>query len=135
MITSTYGLITCAMTILMSLVVIPYFFINIGCYWLLRSFYRQVISKRSLIYLQLITIPLLLLVFVMYVRYAHSFEGCILLLVLTYIVTHTMFFRAYYPTKRLVITFQMVSLSLVLTGALLAIYLIFIFNPVCSLIG
>lgn len=135
MVTTTYGIITCAMLLLIALVAVPYFFINIACYWLLRFYYRQAISKRSLIYLELITIPLLLFGFIFYVRYAHSLEGCIILLLLIYIITHLIFFRAFYPRKKFIITLQMVGISLVMTSALLAFYIAFIFNPLCSLIG
>lgn len=135
MVTTTYGIITCAMLLLVALVAVPYFFINIACYWSLHFFYRQAISKRSLLYLELITIPLLLFGFVFYVRYAHSLEGCIILLLLIYIITHTIFLGAFYPNKKLSIILQMVGISLVMTCSLMAVYIAFIFNPLCSLIG
>ena len=135
MVTSTYGIITCAMMILLSLVLIPYLLINVVCYWLLQICYRISFSKRSLLYLELITVPLLLFVFIIYVRYAYSLEGCLILLFMTYIMTHTLFLCAYYPQKKLKLIVQLVGISLVMTTILMTIYIAFIFNPLCSLIG
>ena len=135
MVTSTFGIITCAMMILLSLVLIPYLLINVVCYWLLQICYRISFSKRSLLYLELITVPLLLFVFIIYVRYAYSLEGCLILLFMTYIMTHTLFLCAYYPQKKLKLIVQLVGISLVMTIILMTIYIAFIFNPLCSLIG
>lgn len=134
MITSTYGMITCAMTALLSLVLIPYFIANVYCYWFLFWYYRQKLRMRLLLGLEFISISLFLIIFIIYVRYAHNFAGCVVMLVAAYVVSHILLLRWYYPRKPVKLLFTMVGSSLIITAALMAFYLIFIFNPLCSLL-